>query len=88
MTLSQANADMPYLMTDYHLLIQPEGDKGDSGIGTGPYVLKNVEPGVRVASERNPHYFKPDRAWFDSVEFWWLTIRPRGSPSSNPARPI
>ena len=69
MTLSQANADMPYLMSDYHLLIQPEGDKGDSGIGTGPYVLKNVEPGVRIASERNPHYFKPDRAWFDSVEF-------------------
>ncbi|TIW76943.1 MAG: peptide ABC transporter substrate-binding protein, partial [Mesorhizobium sp.] len=38
-TLKDPNADLPYLMADYHLIIQPNGgnDKPDAGIGTGPY---------------------------------------------------
>jgi peptide/nickel transport system substrate-binding protein len=67
-SLKEANVDLPYLMSDYHLIIQPEGDKGDSGIGTGPYVIEKADPGVRYQSKRNPNYFKTDRAWFDSVE--------------------
>jgi peptide/nickel transport system substrate-binding protein len=69
-TLSDGTADLPYMMSDYHLLIQPEGDKGDSGIGTGGYVIKTFDPGVRIVAERNPNYFKSDRAaWADTVEF-------------------
>lgn len=57
--LEQANADLPYLMTDYHLLIQPNGGKDDptGTIGTGPYVLKSAEPGVRFVFERNDNHW-------------------------------
>ncbi|WP_146346829.1 ABC transporter substrate-binding protein [Phaeobacter marinintestinus] len=53
------NADLPYLMADYHLIIQPGGGKDapDAGIGTGPYVLKDVDMGVRFVAEKNPNYW-------------------------------
>ena len=48
--LKTGNADLPYFMADYHLLIQPNGGKDDptAAIGTGPYVtLEEVDMGVR-----------------------------------------
>ncbi len=50
LTLSGGNADLPYLMADYHLIIQPGGgvDNPAAGIGAGAYKIKNFEPGVRV----------------------------------------
>lgn len=62
-TLKSANSDLPYLMSDYHLLIQPEGgvDNPSAGIGTGPYRLKVEEPGIRYTFE------KFDRHWNDQV---------------------
>jgi len=61
--LDGPNADLPHLMTDYHLLIQPDGgvDNPSAAIGTGPYILKEVELGVRIIAEKNPNY------WDDSV---------------------
>lgn len=57
--LKDANADLPYLMTDYHLMIQPNGGKDapDAAIGTGPYILKSVDMGVRFVAEKNPNYW-------------------------------
>ncbi len=57
--LDTGNADLPYLMADYHLMIQPGGGKDDptAAIGTGPYVLKEVDMGVRVIAEKNPNYW-------------------------------
>ncbi|ABF64553.1 ABC transporter substrate-binding protein [Ruegeria sp. TM1040] len=57
--LEDANADLPYLLTDYHLVIQPNGGKDDpaAAIGTGPYVLKAVDMGVRFVAEKNPNYW-------------------------------
>ncbi len=68
-TLKSGNADFPVLLSDYHMGIYPSKDgKIDwaKGIGAGPYVLKNFEPGVKLQAERNPNYFKD--TWFDSVE--------------------
>lgn len=61
--LSAPNADLPYLLSDYHLAIQPNGGKDDpaAAIGTGPYVLKAVEMGVQILAEKNPNY------WDDSI---------------------
>jgi len=58
-TLKEANADLPYLMSDYHLIIQPNGgvDKPEAGIGTGPYKIASHEPGVRETAERYPGYW-------------------------------
>lgn len=70
--LSSGNADFPSFLSDYGLCILPSEDgKVDaaSGIGTGPYVLDEFDPGVRAIAKRNPNYFKEDRAHFDSVEF-------------------
>ncbi|MDG1737608.1 MAG: ABC transporter substrate-binding protein [Paracoccaceae bacterium] len=69
--LEAANADFPYALSDYHLLILPsDGGKIDptAGIGTGGYVIENYEPGVRAETSRFANYFKEDRAHFDQVE--------------------
>jgi len=66
--LDSGNADFPYTLSDYHLVIGPADTDLAKGIFTGPYVLKDYNPGVRAFATRNPNYFKSDRAWFDEVE--------------------
>lgn len=70
-TLDGGNADFPFFLSDYHLVIcKAEGDSIDwkSGDGCGSYVLKDFNPGVSFALERNPNHWRSDVAWFDSVE--------------------
>lgn len=74
-TLSTANADFPYILSDYHLPIMASADgriDPMSPDGVGPYVVESYEPGVQATLTRNPNYWKADRAWFDGVEL--LTI--------------
>ncbi|MDJ0683914.1 MAG: ABC transporter substrate-binding protein [Alphaproteobacteria bacterium] len=69
--LEAGNADFPFNIADYHVPIVPVKDgKADvfSGIGCGPYTLSRVDFGVRADFERNPNYWKSDRAHFDSIE--------------------
>jgi peptide/nickel transport system substrate-binding protein len=69
--LSGGNADFNFVASDYHIAIQPSKDgKVDptDGIGTGGYVLKEFEPGVRFLAERHANFYKSDRAWFDEIE--------------------
>ncbi|MFC5385130.1 ABC transporter substrate-binding protein [Aquamicrobium segne] len=69
-TLKEANADLPLVLTDYHLQIQPEGGVNDpnTAIGTGPYKLTSFEPGVRTTFERNTNDWRDDRGYVDHVE--------------------
>jgi peptide/nickel transport system substrate-binding protein len=70
-TLKEGNADFPYIASDYHIPIIPEGTKGkeyEKGVGTGPFVLQAWEPGVRFFGKRNPNYFRKGRPYFDEVE--------------------
>ncbi|RWL39474.1 twin-arginine translocation signal domain-containing protein [Mesorhizobium sp. M2E.F.Ca.ET.209.01.1.1] len=62
-TLKDPNADLPYLMADYHLIIQPNGgmDKPDAGIGTGPYKVTVNQPGVKHGGERFDNYWQADK---------------------------
>ncbi|MDD9909418.1 MAG: ABC transporter substrate-binding protein [Ahrensia sp.] len=69
--LDGPNAGLPYLVSDYHVLILPSKDgKIDptAGIGTGGYVIEDFEPGVRVSAKRHANYFKEGAAHFDAVE--------------------
>ncbi len=70
--LSGGNADFPFLMSDYHLGICPAKADGtidwQSGAGTGGYMLETFDPGVTTIVKRNPNYWKPDAAYFDSIE--------------------
>ena len=69
--LSDGSADFPYILADYHLTIAPDGTEGDAwnkGIGTGPFMLTDWEPGVRSSGKRNPNYFKEGKPYFDEFE--------------------
>lgn len=67
-TLDSGNADLPYLVSDYHLMIMPEGSDPNSGVGTGPFTIESFEPGVRTLAKRNPNYWKEGRGHADTVE--------------------
>lgn len=68
-TLSSGDVDFPGIMALFALLILPKGTKDfSSGIGTGPFILENFEPGVRSLVKRNPNYWKKGRSHFDEVE--------------------
>lgn len=70
LTLTEGNADLPLLLTDYHLIIQPRGgvDNPASPIGTGPYKLASYEAGLRATFEKNAVDWRSDRGFVDSVE--------------------
>ena len=69
-TLAAANADLPYLMSDYHLVIQPGGgvDNPTAGIGCGPYKVVQNEPGVRHGFEKFANYWDDRVGHADQVE--------------------
>jgi len=69
-TLSTPNADLPYLLADYHLQIQPDGgfDDPGAGIGAGAYMLEANEPGARHLWKKNPNYWDDTRGHVDEVE--------------------
>jgi len=66
--LSGGNADLPWLMTDYHLAICPANDDGTidwkSGDGCGPYKLVETEFGVNYRFVRHEDWHL-DGAYFD-----------------------
>ncbi|NVO56664.1 ABC transporter substrate-binding protein [Rhodobacteraceae bacterium B1Z28] len=69
-TLSSANYDLPYLMSNRLLVIQPGGGMGNpaSGIGSGPYRITVEEPGIRYQFERFENYWDDGIGHFDSTE--------------------
>ena len=70
--LEGGNADFPFIVSDYHIMIQPgtDGTIADPNdpVGTGGYIVENYQPGVRIQMKRNPNYFKEGRGHFDEVE--------------------
>ena len=68
--LASGNADLPFLMADYHLIIQPGGgvDAPDAGIGAGPYKVVANEPGVRHTFEKFADHWDKDLGHADQVE--------------------
>ncbi len=70
LTLTSGNADLPFLMADYHLIIQTGGgvDNPAAGIGTGPYSVTENQPGVRHGFTRYAGYWDPSIGHADEVE--------------------
>ncbi len=74
--LETGNADLPFIMTDYHFVMFPSDGEGSidwSGVGLGGYVLEEFEPGIVAIGSRNPNYFKEGKANFDAVEISQVT---------------
>lgn len=69
-TLATGNADLPYLLSDYHLVVQPKGgvDAPDAAIGTGTWKLESHEAGVRYTFTKNPADWDATRGHYDGVE--------------------
>ncbi|MEL6523978.1 MAG: ABC transporter substrate-binding protein, partial [Pseudomonadota bacterium] len=69
-TLEQPNADLPYLISDYHLVIQPDGgfDDPGAGIGTGPYKMVSNEAGVRHVYEKFDGHWDESRGHAATIE--------------------
>lgn len=69
--MSRGNADLPWLMTDYHLAICPANDDGtidwQSGDGCGPYKIDSGEFGVSWSLSRHDGWHG-EGAYFDGVE--------------------
>ena len=72
--MKSGNADLPFVLSDYHLLIVPNGTTDFSKPdGTGAYTLVEWQPGVRVVAKRKPgNYWKAGRGNFDSVELRYI----------------
>ncbi|MDZ5451709.1 ABC transporter substrate-binding protein [Labrys sp. ZIDIC5] len=72
-SLNGGNLNLPYNLTDYHILGVPNGftdfSKPD---GTGAYKLETFEPGVRIVTKNTGHYWKPGCGNFDSVELQYI----------------
>ena len=64
--LESANADFPFIVSDYHISIRPAGDMA-SGVGTGGYILESFDPGVKSVLKRNPNYWKEGKALEDRM---------------------
>ena len=73
-TLSSADAGLPSVFADYHILIVPKDftdfSKPD---GTGAFDLDHFEPGVRVLTKaKKGGYWKSGRGHFDSIELKYI----------------
>ncbi len=64
------NADLPYLLADYHLVIQPNGGIDDPAgtVFSGAYRWVEDQPGVRHVLERFDGYWDDSVGHFNSVE--------------------
>jgi peptide/nickel transport system substrate-binding protein len=60
--------DFPFNLTDYHVVVQPDGDPGNSGIGTGPYSLETATSGTRYITKKFKDYWRADVGFVDSIE--------------------
>jgi len=73
--LSAGNTDFAHIVAEPSFMIRPStGGEMDwqSGASTGPFILKEFEPGVRAFFVKNPNYFKEGLPYFDELEL--LTI--------------
>jgi peptide/nickel transport system substrate-binding protein len=69
-TLAVADADFPSVLTDYHILMVPNGfSDWDKPVGTGAYALDSFKPGSRILLKKaSAAYWKPDRGLLDAVD--------------------
>ncbi|OKH87199.1 ABC transporter substrate-binding protein [Thalassospira sp. TSL5-1] len=69
--LLAANADLPTILALHHFMILADGTTDfTTANGTGPFICKTFEPGVRSIAVRNENYFKSQKAYLESFEFF------------------
>ena len=67
--LDAPDADLPYVLSDYHVLVVPNGfTDWANPVGTGGYKLEAFEAGVRMILTNRGGYWKEGRCNVDSAE--------------------
>lgn len=73
--MTSGNADLPWLMADYHLVILPRNEDGtanwQTGDGCGPYVLDHWKPGISASLTRHEGWHG-EGAYFDAIEITYI----------------
>jgi peptide/nickel transport system substrate-binding protein len=73
-TLEAPNADLPTILALHHFMIVADGTTDFSkGNGTGPFVCKEFQPGVRSIAARNENFWKEQGPHLDSFEFFAIS---------------
>jgi peptide/nickel transport system substrate-binding protein len=67
-TMERGNADLPALLSDWHLGVIPRDSAFDAGVGTGGYALDSFQPGVRTRTKRNANDWLSKRGFVDTIE--------------------
>ncbi|OCC03619.1 hypothetical protein BA190_17995 [Labrys sp. WJW] len=72
-TLSDGNLDLPYNLTDFHILCVPNNFNNFARPdGTGAYKLETFEPGIRIVTKNTGNYWKSGRGNFDAIELQYI----------------
>jgi peptide/nickel transport system substrate-binding protein len=80
-SLTAPDADFPYVLTDYHLMMVPDGFKDwAKPVGTGAFVVDKFDPGVRIVLKKRADYWKEGRGNLDGAE---VTVINDGSARLN-----
>ena len=73
--LNQGFADLPWVMTDYHLVMLPANADGTAEwqgqVGAGPYKITNHRPGISTSLVRHDGWHR-EGAYFDEIEMTQL----------------
>ncbi len=68
-SLATPDADFPYTLTDYHLMMVPDGFKDwAKPVGTGALAVEKFDPGVRITLKKQRDYWKEGRGHLDGAE--------------------
>lgn len=72
--LSQPNADMMQVLTEYHISIVPEGQDDYTGqpAGTAGWKVESFEPGIGSMFVRNENFRITDRPYIDEIELFGI----------------
>lgn len=71
MHLDRSNAEFPYILGEYQLMIMPAAPMesiGLSGVGTGPYRILELDPKRRIVMERHEQYWRKGYPFVDRFE--------------------
>lgn len=67
-TLNSGDADFPFILSDYHVLMVPNGfTDWTHPIGSGCMELDSFDPGVRISLKRHRNYWKAGRGHLDGA---------------------
>ncbi len=70
----EVNFDLPTHVSAFGLVIGQAGNEDwNAGIGTGPYVMENFDPGVQYVGRKFANFYRDDQGHFDSVEILNVT---------------